>query len=122
MSRLSAKILSSLPYLDIAKKRIENFRYLHENLNYINNLLIDISEIDVPFCYPLLPIKYIDKKLFHDENIFIPTLWPEILERKDKHYKIEKDLTKRLLPLPIDHRYNFKDMQKIVYFIKGFIK
>ena len=119
MSILSEGILAGLPYLDIANKRIDNFVYLHEKLKDYNSILINLSEIDVPFCYPFLPVNYIDKTLFYEKNIFIPTFWSEILERKGNGYKIEKDITNRLLPLPIDHRYNIEDMATIVNFIKG---
>lgn len=119
ISILSEKLLSCLNYSDIASKRSENFNFIHEKLKEYNKIPINISEINVPFCYPFLPENYINKKLFHNKNLFIPTFWPDILERKQNRYIIEKDLVKRLLPLPIDQRYNIQNMKTIINFIQG---
>jgi len=55
ISLLSERLLSGFNYETAAKIRINNFNFLHEQLQTYNNLTIDLTEIDVPFCYPFLP-------------------------------------------------------------------
>lgn len=119
ISLLSEKILNSIEYDIVIKKRIENYMYLDKHLCNKNDLKLDIEKGEVPFCYPFLPKILIEKEFFYKEKIFIPTFWPDILERKNLNFKLENEFTKRLLPLPIDHRYNIEDMQRVINYIQG---
>ena len=53
------------------------------------------------------------KGLFHSENIFIPMLWPDLLNRASKSHETEVRLTNCLLPLPIDHRYTPRQLERV---------
>lgn len=118
ISLLSEKLLSNVNYQNAILSRKANFKYLHDRLKGLNNIEIDIESMNAPFCYPFLPSKHIEKKLFYGQNIFVPTLWPDILERKTKGYEFEKKLTQYLLPLPIDQRYGINEMDRIYRIIK----
>ena len=119
ISLLSEKILNSIEYDIVIQKRIENYKYLHKNLSIYNSLGLDLENIEVPFCYPFLPAKLIEKAFFHAEKVFIPILWPDILERGNENFKFENEFVQKLLPLPIDHRYNTDDMKRIINLIEG---
>jgi hypothetical protein len=114
ISILSEKLLSQIDYEKSAQARVSNFHYLHDKLKSINKITLDLNEIGIPFCYPLLPETLLDLKYFHQRNIFIPRLWPDVLNREIQRFYIEKDLAERLLPLPIDHRYGDAEMKRIV--------
>ena len=114
ISLLSERLLSGLDYSAIANIRKDNFNFLHQHLQQYNKLFIDISELDVPFCYPFLPGNEIDKVLFYQHKLYIPSYWPDMLERNITGFELEKNITRRLLPLPVDHRYTQQDMQRIV--------
>ncbi|MCD6012865.1 MAG: hypothetical protein K0Q79_2727 [Flavipsychrobacter sp.] len=109
MSEFSERILSGIDYDAVKKRRLENFGYLHAQFGHMNLMSGTLREGDVPMCYPLLLDKAVDKSLLFSKNIFIPTLWKEVLER-EPGYTTEKRITTDLLPLPIDHRYTTADM------------
>ena len=121
ISLISEKILDSIDYKMVKIKRIRNYKFLHKHLSTSNCLNVNINNIETSFCYPFLPKDLIPKAFFHAKKIFIPTLWPDIEKRKYEHFQFEKDFAQRLLPLPIDHRYNLNDMQRIVTVVKGAI-
>ncbi|CRL65442.1 hypothetical protein [Proteus vulgaris] len=118
MSKFSENILGAIDYEKIIIKRNTNFSYLHKNLSHINSLEILKNTIpDAPFCYPLL-IKNSDnlKKHLIKNKIYIPTLWPNVLEECDKS-SIEYNYTKNILPIPCDQRYDINDMNIIINMI-----
>jgi hypothetical protein len=121
ISKLTQKILSSIDYERVIKKRKENFIYLHEQLRYMN--LIDIpSDLNfVPFVYPLMTEnKNLRQKLI-ENKIYIAKYWNEVLERHNLS-RIEKDFVEKIIPLPIDQRYDLEDMKRIVKVIKDNLK
>jgi len=113
MSHLTQKILNSIDYEKVQKIRKQNFSYLHSRLKELNELNINNGDINGPLKYPLL-IKNDGLKVFLIKNkIYISTYWNEVLERVEKK-SFEYYLTKYLIPLPIDQRYNQNDMDMIV--------
>jgi hypothetical protein len=113
MSKLTQRILSSIDYERVIKKRKKNFIYLHEKLRNMNLINIPSDLNFVPFVYPLMTEnKNLRQKLI-ENKIYIAKYWNEVLER---HFvsDIEKDFVNKVLPLPIDQRYNLDDMQRIV--------
>jgi hypothetical protein len=121
MSSLSETILDHTDYLFCAKKRIENFHFLHNHLSKHNQFLIDAKSISVPYAYPFLPAKFIDRSKFYNKRLFISTLWLDVLNRGHKGFKTEKYLSANLLPLPIDQRYGEKEMQIVIKLLKPYL-
>lgn len=111
MSRFVQNILKSLDYERIIKRRTENYLFLDRALKKYNKLHLAIRK--GPFMYPLLIENggKIKKELI-DNKIYIPTLWPGV-EKFDELNEFERDLINNLVLLPIDQRYNEKDMQYI---------
>ena len=116
MSNLTNKILSSINYNRIKEKRKENFKYLHDELAD-TNLLENLDIKSTPFIYPFITndIKLRDRLI--NNKIYIAKYWNEVLDR-DSISNIEIDLVNKLLPLPIDQRYNSDDMYRISKMIK----
>ncbi|MFX1385153.1 MAG: hypothetical protein ACFFBP_22265 [Promethearchaeota archaeon] len=113
MSKLTKNILSSINYKEAKSIREKNFKFLHNRLKKYNELKINSTQLNGPMKYPLL-IKRDNIKQFLIENrIYISTYWLEVLERVEKN-SFEYELTKYLLPLPIDQRYDLSDMNLIV--------
>ena len=120
ISYISEFILNSIDYEYVKRKRIENYKYLQEKLDSSNTFTLPIlSKIDVPFCYPFIPEKCINKKELHQIGLFIPTFWLDICKRDMDGYELEKHLSLQMLPLPIDHRYGREEMKRIVEIIKN---
>lgn len=113
MSLVSEYLLRLIDMESVKSKRESNFHYLEKSLNELNSLEIDVSSLDTPFCYPFLPSKTVDKSKLYSEQIFVPTYWPDALSRKNASEKTI-DLTTRMLPLPIDHRYGQDEMDRML--------
>ena len=112
MSRLTDNILHGIDYDLIERKRTENFRTYHEALASVNKL-----ELNIPagaFMYPL----YIEngrtiRKKLQDVKIYIPTLWPNVLENCTKS-DAEYDMAENILPLPCDQRYSHNEIKYVI--------
>ena len=119
MSPLTENIMASIEYERIKVQRTNNFSYLHDTLKNINKL--DLFVPEGAFAYPLY-IKNgseIRKKL-QSEKIYIPTLWPDVFDIC-KNTDLEKEFAENILPLPIDQRYESKDMDYIIEKIRCYL-
>lgn len=113
MSKLTWNLLHGIDYSRVKEKRINNFKYLHNNLRNLNQLKIKVAT----FMYPLL-VKdgFLLRKKLQEGKIYIPTLWPsvfELLKTSDLEYKMADSI----LPLPIDQRYGIDDLSRILEYI-----
>ena len=117
MSKLTENLLRGVDYGYAKRRRNENFMYLHKRLESVNRL--HLRKTDGAFAYPLLidDGAQIRKKLIA-EKIYIPTLWPNVLNETDagmlEHYYAEN-----ILPLPCDQRYGEVEMHVICKQIMG---
>lgn len=117
MSRLTKNLLRSIDYEYVKQVRTNNFAYLHEKLRVVNKL--NVRPIEGAFMYPLL----IDdgmkiRKQLQQMKIYIPTLWPNVLEECEPdtlEYKFAADI----LPIPVDQRYGIEDMEYLVEVIRS---
>lgn len=116
MSLLTNNFLHGIDYERIAKKRQENFNYLNAELGNMNEL--SLQSTYGAFMYPfLISNGAVVRKILQKENVYIPTLWPNVLEEcpiesLEYHYAAD------ILPLPIDQRYEIEDMKYLVEVIK----
>lgn len=117
MSFLTEYLLKSIDYEDCKTKRNRNFNILHNALSGNNQLAIDTSLIDGPLCYPFLSNKENIKKKLIAKRVFAPVFWPNVLKWTTEKM-FENYLTQNLVPLPIDHRYDQDDMERIINYLK----
>jgi hypothetical protein len=114
-SALATRLLEGIAYDDARAARRRNFALLHERLGAMNTLAVEWS-LDAgaaPMSYPFLPrVSSLHEALWR-RQIFVPRLWPEVVTRPDPGFAWERDLASRLLPLPIDHRYDEGDMNRL---------
>lgn len=114
ISIFSEKVLSTLDYEKIRTIRERNFKMLHKQFGEQNRLNIDSKERD-PFCYPFLPETPLKKSDLYEEQIYIPNLWGEILNRETaSEYPMECTFSIDIAPIPIDHRYGVEDMERLI--------
>lgn len=111
MSKLTLNILRGIDYELVKEKRCKNYKYLDNRLKCINELFL--KNCVGPYAYPLL-IKNGSKlrQQLHKYKIYIPMLWPEVLEYMPQN-KLEYRFANDILPLPIDQRYDESDMKYI---------
>ena len=116
MSKLTHNLLRGIDYQSIKEKREENFAYLHEQLKDKNKLQLNVPE--GPFSYPLLIENGAEiRKALQQQKIYIPTLWPNVLEMAPKG-SLEYEYAANILPLPCDQRYTLFEIHKMVETIK----
>ncbi|MBC5991605.1 hypothetical protein [Pontibacter cellulosilyticus] len=118
ISIVSERLLSLVNYEQVKSRRLDNFNYIQSELGHLNELKIDIDAETVPFTYPFLPNRILDKNKLYINGLFIPSLWSDPSNRDCSGYSFDKELGLRLLPLPIDHRYNLNDMKFLVNKVK----
>ena len=112
MSELSTHMLDQVDYEAVAARRRSNFHTLHEALGPLNLLDWTLEEGQVPLYYPFLSSIPLRRNLIKRE-IFVPQLWPEVQTRRPG-FAWEKQLARALSPLPVDQRYQGREMACII--------
>lgn len=114
MSRLTQRMLRGIDYRRIAEKRRENFLFLHAALKTGNQLQPELQPQEVPLVYPYLTSTgaKLKKKLI-TRKIFVPTYWPNVLETALPG-STEFHLAENTVFLPVDQRYNNREMRFIL--------
>ena len=110
MSNLTKKLLASVNYQHIKKQRLANFSCLHDALHNVNKMRLPVpNENNIPMIYPLLieNATTVRRKLF-DNQIYTAVFWGNY---PPSYY--ESYLRNSLIPLPLDQRYNCRDMENI---------
>lgn len=119
MSKLTCRMMQSIDYEVVKKKRRENYQFLYEILDKDNILKLPFDEDAVPMVYPFLTsIKGIREKLI-ENKVFVARYWPNVLDWTTED-DIEYFLAYQMQPLPIDQRYG-EEIQFIVELMNGYI-
>ena len=121
ISVISQKLLSSIKYDYVIKKRRSNFKLLNKNLKTINKMDISIESKEVPMVYPFWTKKRNLRQKLLENNIYTAIYWPNVLKWADKN-SYEYLMTKEIIYLPIDQRYGSLEMKKIIELIINFLK
>jgi hypothetical protein len=113
MSKLTKALLCNIDYEYIKEKRIENYLFLHKYLSNKNKLHIQIEKGSIPMIYPFLTNQFGLKQKLIENKIYIATYWPNVL-KSTKEYSLEYKYANQILSLPIDQRYNTKNLSTII--------
>lgn len=115
MSNFSQTLLTSIDLDKEAVTRLSNYRILHRSFKNINKLYLCDEPSEAPLVYPLL----LDSKKSANirqyllkNKVYLVKYWP--FDGLDFLTEGTRMLSDALLPLPIDQRYGFKEMQKII--------
>jgi len=109
MSALTRNILRAVDYDAVRNRRDENYTVLESILGKRNYLELRVPE--GPFSYPFYCENGLQiKKYLAEKRIYVPTLWPEMLQLENS---MEKDMAENILPLPCDQRYSDEDMHQM---------
>ncbi len=105
---MSPKTRSMLGHVKVdryAEIRKSNFEYLDSQLK--TRFRISRSSDDVPMAYPYLADDAVLRQRLIAEQIYVATYWPKLPQTC-------KDLQLRVIPLPIDQRYDLGDMERVL--------
>ncbi|MCT4124383.1 hypothetical protein [Elizabethkingia anophelis] len=117
MSNLTKSILSNIDFERIKKLRRENYLFLDKYLKKDNLLNIELDQKDIPMIYPyrVKSAKKIRDTLI-SQKIYCATYWPNVLDWSAPSTN-SYNVTKGIIALPIDQRYNINHMTKIINLI-----
>ena len=120
MSRVTEAMMKGIDYTSKANQRIQNFHMLDKLLRETNRIKWATNDGTIPLVYPY----YVEngatlRQYLIDHQVFCARYWPNVLEwcQKDDW---EYQLAENLVCLPIDQRYDEKDMNLIVEIINEF--
>jgi len=119
MSHLTDRILTSIDYGNIKKRRIENYRFLQEELGGVNEFNKSWDGIQVPLCYPFIhrgKTQELREKLLK-AKVFCPLYWPNVFADVADAGAFEFE--KNIIPLPIDQRYGREEMEVMIKIVKS---
>lgn len=118
MSRLTLALMGNIDYDGAKQKRLDNFLYLNDNLE--SSFPFNMAFDDVPLVYPLLIDNGSEvRDMLIQNGVFCARYWPNVIINT-KESDIEYKLTKNIVSLPIDQRYDKEDMNRIITLIKTY--
>lgn len=119
MDKESKTFLNKVNYELMKQLRIDNYNYLYEKLKKISNVKIlfhkELIEDNVPLAFPILINNrdFIRKEL-RKYSIYCPVHWNIRNEQWANSFNKSKKISDSILTIPIDWRYNKKDMENIL--------
>lgn len=125
MSCFSSEIWDNIDFKLIERKRLENYRYLFENLDTgkgIDLICKDISEVtSAPLYFPIYAKDRSNlQKRLAAGHIYAPVLWPvhndDVLINENIKF-----IYNSILMLPVDQRYDLDDMHRIATSVNSYV-
>lgn len=105
MSKLTYRMLDSIDYDGVSKKRRENFTRAQAALAKRNRLTLALDQDCVPLAYPFLPNAKGLRDTLIANGVFVPQYWANVSAWSAKD-SLESDLAENLVAIPIDQRYD----------------
>lgn len=112
MSYLTNRMMQSIDYEMVANRRRANYKHLDMILSDSNKLNIILEEDAIPMIYPYLTDVDSLRSNLIQNKIFVAQYWPNVSKWSSKD-SLEYQLAKFINPLPIDQRYDIKEMERI---------
>jgi hypothetical protein len=120
MSNVTHRLLMNIDYKTAIERRRRNFEFL-QNWLYEKNLLRWEHNVDlVPMVYPFITSSKNLRDRLIEGKIFVPTYWESVKRLVGKE-TVEYRFVNDLIPIPIDQRYDLKDMHFIVRSISKYV-
>ena len=119
MSPLTQRVLQSIDYEDVQERRKRNFATLHRLLKPYNALDLEGADgraMTYPFLYEIEGLRAHLVK----HTVYVPQWWKDVLDRVPEQ-SLEAQLTKYLIPLPMDQRYSEEDMGYVAQLVIDYL-
>lgn len=120
MSKLTRTILDGTDYQEIIDKRKENFKYIHEQLEDINQIdpTFFMDDDTVPMVYPLVVEDDNLIQSLYKAKHFQGHWWSYICDEQPTD-SFEHWISRYVIPITIDQRYGKEEIEYLVKIIKG---
>jgi hypothetical protein len=110
MSPVTENILRAIDYEKTRERREENFAFLHNYFKERNRLAV-LLQPEGPYMYPLLVSSVgRSREILAKRGVYIPVLWPNVLNSGLAPDSVARRYSKNILPLPVDQRYGEEEM------------
>lgn len=119
MSNLTQRLLGSIDYHEVSKRRRTNFLMLHEELGSLNGLRLQLADESVPMVYPLYVEHSGLRQHLVENRIYVAQYWPNVVQWTEQD-DLERDYAENIVPLPIDQRYSASHMCRIVAAVRSY--
>lgn len=113
MSKFTKRMMQSIDYGKAAQRRLDNYNYLRQ---YLGGRQLNYGEVPMIYPYVSEQGQELRKKLIAN-RVYVAKYWPNVDEWAGAE-ATETWMANHILPLPIDQRYDEKDMERIVKIIK----
>lgn len=113
MSKFTKRMMQSIDYGVVAQRRLDNYNFL---CSYLGGRQLNYGEVPMIYPYVSEQGQELRKKLIAN-RVFVAKYWPNVDEWAGAE-ATETWMANHILPLPIDQRYDEKDMERIVKIIK----
>lgn len=110
MSGLTDSILCGIDYESANQRRRRNYAVLDNALKDSNRIRLALDDEAVPMVYPYWTDDASLRQKLIENKVFVATYWPNVKEWT-KNGMLEYDLAEKLIPLPVDQRYDIKEME-----------
>jgi hypothetical protein len=119
MSKLTGRVLKSIDYVAVQKRRIENMRLYHQALGDKNTLPLTAKLTAAAHTYPFMAdnAEAVRQNLF-SKGVYPFQYWKKVLARVDSQ-TFEYALSENIIGLPMDQRYTEEDIKKVIAIVKG---
>ena len=119
---ISLYILKNINISNIINRRSENLNFMYKNISNKKHFLYSLGDIKTPFSLPLIfkseEKRNAAKELLIKDGIYPPIHW-DLQNTIPKNYLYEHELNKKILSIPIDQRYDDRDMLRAVNILNG---
>lgn len=113
MSRLTQRMMQSIDYETVAKRRRANFVFFNDHLGKNNKIDLPLDSDAVPLVYPYLVSLDGLREILIENKIFVARYWPNVLLWTNLN-DFEYYLASHMQPLPVDQRYGEKEIRRIL--------
>lgn len=118
MSFQTKWLLDHIDYDNVIARRRENFKYLHDAFDGLNQLSLPLLDSFVcPMVYSLMvkSDRNLRKELV-ENKIFVARYWPNVEEIKG--FETEYYMAMNVIPIPCDQRYGEEEINRVKKIIK----
>lgn len=121
MSQITRRLLNSIDYQSVKQKRLSNFQYYQSRLDALNAYPFELGQNDVPMVYPFLcPVEGLREYLI-EHQIYVARYWAEA-ETRSAPESFANRLSRYLVPLPVDQRYDENQLQRVAEMVIKHLK
>ena len=112
MSKLTRSLMGNINFDATAERRRKNFAYLQQHLP--TSFPLAMADDDVPMVYPLMTNDADLRPQLVAQKVYVASYWPGL--------KGCGGLQERILPLPLDQRYEPCDLDRMIQYIHTHIE